>query len=154
MLLFGRGDRPKSIQFLADMAGAASVLQVLARLPRIAASDFASFQDRATYALTTISGNSIVMSQPDGMQVINTLRRPHPHNRMGDPLAKAAYILAGSAGIFGFQRLSIVRRSFEQAVQSGATETPAIADALGAAIEATLQEIHARMTTSSNDSRL
>jgi hypothetical protein len=45
--------------------------------------------------------------------------------------------------MFGFQRLSAIGRQFEQAVQSGSPEAPALADALSAAVEATLQEIQA-----------
>ena len=61
-----------------------------------------------------------------------------------DALAAAAHTLAGSAGMFGFHRLSVIGRSFERAVQSGAPEAPDLADGLCAAIDATLQEIRVR----------
>jgi hypothetical protein len=48
-----------------ELAGAASVLQVLALSPLIASGNFAGFQDRAMHALTTTSGNNIVLSRPD-----------------------------------------------------------------------------------------
>jgi hypothetical protein len=57
-----------------ELAGAASVLQVLALSPLIASGNFAGFQDRAMHALTTTSGNNIVLSRPDDAQVVNTLK--------------------------------------------------------------------------------
>ena len=53
-------------------------------------------------------------------------------------LATAAHALAGSAGMFGFERLAAVARRFERAVQSDAADAQVIADSLGAAIEASL----------------
>lgn len=64
-----------------------------------------------------------------------------------DALAEAAHALAGSAGMFGFHRLSVMGRSFEQAVQSGAPDAPDVANGLCAAIDATLREIHARVSS-------
>ena len=65
----------------------------------------------------------------------------------GDALAEAAHTLAGTAGMFGFHRLSAMGRSFERAVQSGAPEAPDLADGLCAAIDATLQEMRVRVTS-------
>ena len=62
----------------------------------------------------------------------------------GDELAAAAHRLAGSAGMFGFQRLATVGRDFERAVQSGAPDAPVLAGALCTAIEDTRLEIRAR----------
>jgi HPt (histidine-containing phosphotransfer) domain-containing protein len=68
-------------------------------------------------------------------------------SRAGDELATAAHTLAGSAGLFGFERLSAVGRRFERAVQSGAVDVPVLAAALSGALEATLQAIHDRSPT-------
>jgi signal transduction histidine kinase/CheY-like chemotaxis protein len=57
-----------------ELAGAASVLQVLARSPLIASGDFARFQDDAAYALTTTSGSNVALARRDGGQIINTIR--------------------------------------------------------------------------------
>jgi CheY-like chemotaxis protein/HPt (histidine-containing phosphotransfer) domain-containing protein len=59
-------------------------------------------------------------------------------------LAETAHKLAGSASMFGFERLASLGRRFEQAVQSGAADVPALANGLCSAIEATHQEIRAR----------
>ena len=58
-----------------------------------------------------------------------------------DALADAAHSLAGSAGMFGFVRLSVNARSFERAVLAGSADGPAVADALRLAIKATDQAI-------------
>jgi len=57
--------------------------------------------------------------------------------------ADAAHTLAGSAGLFGFERLSKMGREFERAVQSAAPGVRDLADGLRAAIAATIQEIEA-----------
>ena len=62
-----------------------------------------------------------------------------------DALAEAAHALASRAGMFGFHRLSAIGRNFERAVQSGAPEAPDLANGLCAAIDATLQEVRARV---------
>ncbi len=67
--------------------------------------------------------------------------------RTGEALAAAAHTLAGSAGMFGFQRLSVTSRNFERAVQPGAPEATDLADALYAAIDATLGEIRLRIAS-------
>ena len=72
------------------------------------------------------------------------LRAADALSHTAEALAEAAHTLAGSAGMFGFHRLSVMGRSFERAVQSGAPEASDLASGLCAAIDATLQEIQAR----------
>jgi len=76
------------------------------------------------------------------------LRELHAPNALADtagPLADAAHVLAGSAGMFGFERLVIVARHFESALRADTAEAPALAAslaaALGEAIEASLTEM-------------
>jgi HPt (histidine-containing phosphotransfer) domain-containing protein len=59
----------------------------------------------------------------------------------GNELTEVAHALAGSAGMFGFERLAAKGRSFERAVQSGAPEASTLADELCAAVDATLEKI-------------
>jgi response regulator RpfG family c-di-GMP phosphodiesterase len=59
----------------------------------------------------------------------------------GNHLAEAAHALAGSAGMFGFERLADASRRFERGVRSGATEVDSLSQGLGAAIEGSLLEI-------------
>jgi CheY-like chemotaxis protein/HPt (histidine-containing phosphotransfer) domain-containing protein len=80
-----------------------------------------------------------------GEAILSTLRGSQALTCNRNELARAAHTLAGSVSLFGFERLAAVGIRFERAVQCGAAELPAAADGLIAAIEATLQEIRARM---------
>ena len=63
----------------------------------------------------------------------------------GDELAEAAHALAGSAGMFGFERLSSMGRRFEHAVQTDAADVSALARRLSAALEDVLVEVRNRL---------
>ena len=77
--------------------------------------------------------------------LLRGLRGPDALIHAGDQLAEAAHTIAGSAGMFGFERLTTVGRRFERAVQAGAADAPALADGLSAALKVTLQAIHDRV---------
>ncbi len=62
---------------------------------------------------------------------------PRPDAALGE----AAHALAGSAGLFGFERVAATGRHFEKAVLGNAPEAPELAENLCAALEATLQNI-------------
>jgi CheY-like chemotaxis protein len=64
-----------------------------------------------------------------------------------DEFAGAAHVVAGTAGMFGFERLTAASRQFERAKECGTSETAPLAEALSAAIVATLPEIHSRTVT-------
>ena len=70
--------------------------------------------------------------------------------RAGNELTAAAHVLAGSAGMFGFASLAAAALGFEHAVQTGAEDTPMLAHALDAALEAALQIIPGRTLVSAN----
>jgi CheY-like chemotaxis protein len=59
--------------------------------------------------------------------------------------AGAAHVVAGTAGMFGFERLTVASRQYERASESGASDAPLLGEALSAAIEETLPEIHSRI---------
>jgi CheY-like chemotaxis protein/HPt (histidine-containing phosphotransfer) domain-containing protein len=59
-------------------------------------------------------------------------------------LADATHALAGSAGMFGFDRLVHVARHFERAVKSDATQATALAPGLKAALEASVPIMQAK----------
>ena len=73
--------------------------------------------------------------------VLRGLHKPNFLTGNRAELATAAHTLAGSAGMFGFARLSATSCKFERAVQSDAEEVPVLAVELRAAIEATLLKI-------------
>ena len=69
-------------------------------------------------------------------------RTPSPRRVI--ELADAAHAIAGSAGMFGFERLTTVGRRFERAVHASAADAPALADGLSAALQATLAALRDR----------
>jgi PAS domain S-box-containing protein len=79
-----------------------------------------------------------------GEALLRGLRVPDALVHSGELLAEAAHTIAGSAGMFGFERLTVVGRRFERAVHAGAAETPALANGLSAALTATLEALHER----------
>ncbi|HET6307091.1 MAG TPA: PAS domain S-box protein [Rhodopila sp.] len=79
-----------------------------------------------------------------GEALLRGLRGPEALRQAGDELAEAAHTIAGSAGMFGFERLTSLGRRFERAIQAGSAEAPALAEGLIASLEVTLQTIHDR----------
>ncbi len=82
----------------------------------------------------------------NGEPLLRGLWRPDALTRMRRELAEAALTLAGSAGMLGFERLASLGCHFERAILSNTEDAPALADGLSDALEATLQEIHDRMS--------
>ena len=60
-------------------------------------------------------------------------------------IADAAHALAGSTGMFGFERLSVMGRRFERAIQIGTPDVPILAIGLSAALEGALLEVRGRI---------
>jgi signal transduction histidine kinase/CheY-like chemotaxis protein len=81
-----------------------------------------------------------IVEQGDGL--LRRLRMPDAITLAGTELTDTVHSLAGSSGMFGFERLSSVGRRFERAVQTASPEALAISAGLIAALEATLQVIH------------
>jgi signal transduction histidine kinase/HPt (histidine-containing phosphotransfer) domain-containing protein len=79
-----------------------------------------------------------------GDALLRGLHEPDALARARDELAEAAHSLAGGAGMFGCERVATMARYFERAARSGAAETPALAEGLSTAIEATIQAIYNR----------
>jgi HPt (histidine-containing phosphotransfer) domain-containing protein len=59
--------------------------------------------------------------------------------------AGAAHIVAGTAGMFGFERLTVTSRQFERATESGVADASSQSEALSNAIKETLPEIRSRI---------
>lgn len=76
--------------------------------------------------------------------LLQDLRRPGTATGESGALSGAAHILAGSAGMFGFQRLAFVARQFEQAAEASSPGMPAIIQSLVAAIEGSVREMQSR----------
>ena len=59
-----------------------------------------------------------------------------------EALVETAHKLAGSAGMFGFERVASLSRRFERAVETGTADLAALTGGLCASIEATCEEAH------------
>src|ERR1700722_15246596 len=57
-----------------DMAGMQAALLALATSPHLASDDLSAFYDRAQQALKTQKADNIVVLDPSGQQLLNTLR--------------------------------------------------------------------------------
>jgi len=73
--------------------------------------------------------------------LLRDLRDPDSLSRDGQALADAAHSLAGSASVFGFERLAAASQQLENGLQAGSPQVADLAGILIAAIEATLREI-------------
>jgi len=76
-----------------------------------------------------------------GEALLTALRSPDALIGSGSALAEAAHNVAGSAGLFGFERLAVVARHFERAVQTDSPALLSLADDLSAALEVSLQQM-------------
>lgn len=79
-----------------------------------------------------------------GRALLGELRAPGALEQARASLADAAHSLSGSAGMFGFRCLANAACRFENAVRTAGPEVPALASSLGAAIEASLEELQDR----------
>jgi CheY-like chemotaxis protein len=77
-----------------------------------------------------------------GEALLRMLNEPDALAVLKNELATATHTLVGSAGMFGFERVTAIGRRFMRAVETGASETLELGKALRAAIGATLQQIH------------
>jgi CheY-like chemotaxis protein/HPt (histidine-containing phosphotransfer) domain-containing protein len=76
-----------------------------------------------------------------GEALLRALRSPDALMGSGSALAESAHAVAGSAGLFGFERLAVVARHFERAVQTDSPALLSLADDLSVALEASLQQM-------------
>lgn len=80
-----------------------------------------------------------------GEALLRGLHGPQALTRNGRENAAAAHTLAGSAGMFGFERLAAASRRFEHAALTGLAEAPILAESLTAAIKASIWEMQLRL---------
>ena len=77
----------------------------------------------------------------DGERLLHDLRDTQALINDADKIAQAVHTLAGSAGMFGFERLAALGRRVDHAIRAGATDAGDLADALSTTIEATVVAI-------------
>jgi PAS domain S-box-containing protein len=113
--------------------------------------DRASFDRTAAYLAPDMVQSYMHTLAVRSELLLRELQAPNALTDTAGPLADAAHVLAGSAGMFGFERLVVVARHFESAMKSDAAEAAPLgaaplgaaqlAAALGEAIEASLTEM-------------
>lgn len=82
----------------------------------------------------------------DGCEtLLDGLRDPGAVAGSREKLADAAHALAGSAGMFGFQRVATLGRRFERCLETQSGESADLAPGLCAALEETVQTIRAAL---------
>lgn len=74
-----------------------------------------------------------------GSALVDRLRAPDALARDPAGLADAAHAMAGSAGMFGFDRVAAVARAFERAVETEAADAAVLAGHLVVVLEASIQ---------------
>jgi signal transduction histidine kinase/ActR/RegA family two-component response regulator/HPt (histidine-containing phosphotransfer) domain-containing protein len=106
--------------------------------------NLATFERTAVFLAPDVIGTHLRTITKLSEALLHDLHEPDALARTGEQLAEAAHTLAGSAGMFSFERLSTLARRFEPAVQSGSIEAASLGASLSAALEATLEELQAR----------
>ncbi len=77
--------------------------------------------------------------------ILATLRAGDGAATDSQALLEAVHKLAGNAGLFGFTRAAGALRQFEHAARAGAADTPALAESLVTALEASVPEAASRL---------
>ena len=101
----------------------------------------AAFQEIAGFVSSTNIAIYIETVIEQSERLLDRLRAPGPLDADRDDLALSAHVLSGRAGMFGFQRLALGAHRYEQAIETGAPETPALVANLIVVIEASLFEM-------------
>ena len=114
---------------LSERAEAESVLPVLNRENFRQTAGYLTPDVVATY-MRTIAERSETL-----LRALRDTARPDAS------LAEAAHALAGSAGLFGFERVATTGRHFERSLLNNASDLPLLTEQLMGALEATLTAI-------------
>ena len=131
----------------APAHGAGCVMPAIGSEPAVL--DLTAFERTAAFLSSEAVVSYLRTLAEQAESLLKRLREPDALARTGVDLAAAAHKLAGSAGMFGFERLARVARRFEHAALSGTPDTPTLADQLGAAIDVSLREMLTRGQTTS-----
>ena len=143
----GEADQPVAVAGGEPGGGAAAAGDAAPPVPgsELRVLDPAAFERTAAYLSPNTLASHLRTIAGRGEALLRALHVPDAVSSTGADLAAAAHTLAGSAGMFGFERLSAVARGFEHAVQTGAPDAQALAHGLAAAITASLLEMPGRV---------
>ena len=103
--------------------------------------------DRISAILETQATDSYLVQMTEKLESLSlALASGDLGGAQASALAEAAHALAGSAGMFGFERLVQTARQFERAVRTGDCQMPAAASCLGLALTASLDAMRERIS--------
>ena len=114
---------------LSERTESESVLPVL---------NLENFKQTAAYLTPDVVATYMRTIAERSETLLNALREnPRPEAAQ----AEAAHALAGSAGLFGFERVAAMGRHFERSLLNNASDLPLLTELLMGALEATLTAI-------------
>ncbi len=141
----GRADAALASTLIGDKAASASASAVDPAIgSELPVFNVAAFERTAAFLSPEAVASYLQAIAERSQTLIDKLRAPDALTRSGDSLAEAAHSLAGSAGMFGFERPADLARRFERAIQTGAADAPALAGGLVDALVALLQKVRSR----------
>ncbi|MBV9750727.1 MAG: CHASE3 domain-containing protein [Acetobacteraceae bacterium] len=109
--------------------------------PTLPIFDAATFERTAAFLEPDAVADFLQTLKTQGEALLADVRNVEKRSQDGAGLAAAAHRFAGSAEMFGFQRVGAAARAFERAVQTAAPDLPRAADHLAAALDLSFAEI-------------
>lgn len=101
----------------------------------------AAFERTASYLAPDAVAKYLRTIAEHSENLLRALAEPDAFRVSVGGLADAAHTLAGSAGLFGFERLVELSRGFERAARHGGSDAPVLAGGLGLALGETIRTI-------------
>jgi CheY-like chemotaxis protein/HPt (histidine-containing phosphotransfer) domain-containing protein len=134
-----RSGKPRPVSLPTTAASATVIPVVGSELP---ICNSASFERTSGFLAPDAVASYLQTIADQGEALLRRLREPGALTRAPIELAEAAHILAGSAGMFGYERVATIARNFERAVRSGTVGTSTLAEGLSAVLKATILEMY------------
>jgi CheY-like chemotaxis protein/HPt (histidine-containing phosphotransfer) domain-containing protein len=139
--------RPLATDFMTVGAPAPSARKIGSEVPLI---DFETFKRTASFIAPKMLASYLRKVLAVTKTLLVMLDGPPIPEYDSNEFAGIAHIVAGTAGMFGFERLTATSRQFERATESGTPDSAPLGDALSAAIKETLPEIRSRISAAAD----
>lgn len=133
--------RPNGLECASTMPAATATAAGCVALPGADLPIFnqAGFEHTAVFLPPDAVSTYMLTLTTRGCALVDRLRAPDALARDPAGLADAAHAMAGSAGMFGFDRVAAVARAFERAVETGALDAAMLAGHLVTVLEASIE---------------
>jgi CheY-like chemotaxis protein len=139
--------RPLDIDFVTVSAPTPSARGIGSEVPLI---DLETFKRTASFLAPKMLASYLRKVLALAKALLVMLDGPPIPEYDSNEFAGIAHIVAGTAGMFGFERLTDTSRQFERATESGTPDSAPLGDALSAAIKKTLPEIRSRISAATD----